>query len=275
MRRASLALVLVALASALGGCVVPLWWGPGFTGATRENLPESGPTFITVGSTTREDVLLALGEPDGEAADQSWFAYGSAWTKGGGGAFVFVGAPGGIVGGALGSERVVFRRLLLRFDAQGRVADSQFETQACRLMSGWGFINERSGTADPTPCLDVDGADLRTADAIAAALSPGAPAPPRHRGKWWPDERTRWTAPGHPFVEGTVLFTDTELLFFPPPGYAGPLPPPVRVAFADVAEVRYTDFHTKIQLIRRDGTRESFVFDEALREAIAARVPVK
>jgi len=41
------------------------------------------PKFIVSGKTTREDVLLELGEADGKALDESWLSYGCAFGRGG------------------------------------------------------------------------------------------------------------------------------------------------------------------------------------------------
>src|SRR5512139_1835933 len=65
---------------------------------SRENLAERVPEFIKAGVTTREEVFLALGEPDAVASDESWVAYGSAYNKGGIGLLV---AAGGSSGGVI------------------------------------------------------------------------------------------------------------------------------------------------------------------------------
>ena len=86
-------LALVASAALLSGCPVPL--PPTYDSASRQNVGEHIPDFIVNGETTRDDVLLRLGEPDGRGPGDRWFAYGSQYSKGG---VLFVMAAGGGAG---------------------------------------------------------------------------------------------------------------------------------------------------------------------------------
>ena len=90
---------LLAATLVLVGCPIPL--PARYESSSRENLPAQPLDWVTVGVTTREDVLLRLGEADGEAPDGSWLAYGSVYSKGG---VLFVLFAGGGAAGA-GSER--------------------------------------------------------------------------------------------------------------------------------------------------------------------------
>ncbi len=101
---------LLAAVLALAGCPIPL--PAGYQASSRENLPAEPLDWVTVGVTTREDVLLKLGEADGEAPDGSWLAYGSAYAKGG---VLFVLFAGSSAAGA-GGETVRYHRLIISFD---------------------------------------------------------------------------------------------------------------------------------------------------------------
>lgn len=141
--------MIVALASALTACPIPL--PSGYEADSRENLPAAPLDWITVGATTREQVLLELGEADGEGRDGSWLAYGSAYSKGG---VAFVVLAGGSGAGG-GGEKIEYRRLVVSFDEGGRVASVDLVTREC-----WESIVAMgsSGTRTP-PCLRTDSPD--------------------------------------------------------------------------------------------------------------------
>ena len=73
--------ILAVLASiSLAGCPVPI--PPGYEGSSRQNVPGMVPVFIKPAETSREDVMMCLGEPDAVAVDESWISYGSAYGYG-------------------------------------------------------------------------------------------------------------------------------------------------------------------------------------------------
>ena len=265
----------VALAAAMmaTGCVFPVWWGPGF-GASRHNLSPEGPTFIVASRTTRQEVLLTLGEPDGEAPDESWFAYGSAWTEGGAGVAVIVIAPApgaGMAGGFFGTEKVVFRRLLVHFDAQGTVNASHFETRTCRESSGGVFVmtggTGQGGVTETAPCIDITGIEFRRQQQLDAVAFAGPQETPAQDAVWVRGPVT--TVRG--LVRGRVLVTQSALVFLPPPGVYGQLPRPLVIAFSDVAEVTSRDFGTITRVTRRDGARFTFRLPSAVRDLVTQR----
>lgn len=136
----------------LAGCLYPV--PSGFGTDSRENIQNEAPEFIRTGVTTREDVLMALGEPDSAAADDSWIFYASAYTTGGIGFFV------ASWGAAAFTERFGERtsRLIIRFDEHGLVTQVIFESEEC-IRSIWGddpFIE------DSEHCLDILGNDIPT-----------------------------------------------------------------------------------------------------------------
>ena len=145
IRRAGVLVTAVILA----GCPIPL--PAGYFPDSRENVPAQRPDWIAAGTTTREEVLLKLGEADGAAGDGSWLAYGSAYSKGG---VLFVVAAGNAAGG-VGGERVEYRRILISFDGDGRVADVEYITRDCwEAVAG---VNSSGGRTPP--CLKADASD--------------------------------------------------------------------------------------------------------------------
>jgi hypothetical protein len=129
----------------LVGCPIPL--PAGYESSSRENVSTVPLDWLTVGVTTREDVLLRLGEADGEAPDGSWLAYGSAYSKGG---VVFVLFAGGSAAGA-GGERIEYRRLIASFDDRGVLSAIDTVSRNCwESVFGMGSVGGQS-----PPCLEV------------------------------------------------------------------------------------------------------------------------
>ncbi len=99
-------LVLVLGSVTLPGCLpIPLL--PGDTSGTRLNIGSVVPDFVVVGKTTRSDVLLGLGEPDGASEHGRQFTYTRVTRKGG--VFVLlVGNYPGVAGAK--ARRIVYLR---------------------------------------------------------------------------------------------------------------------------------------------------------------------
>jgi hypothetical protein len=103
---------------------------------------------IEVGKTTRVDVLLALGEPDGRAVDERWFTYSSARPFEAG--FVGIGSWEYVKG--------TVNRLVVQFDATGIVSNVDFQQSHCS-----GFLSAQG-------CVDVRGSDLIAADIASGKM---------------------------------------------------------------------------------------------------------
>lgn len=133
-----------ALVSA--GCPVPL--PAGYTASSRENLGAEVTSRLVAGVTTREDVLLLLGEPDQAPADGAWLAYNSVYGRGG---VLFVLFAGGGAAGA-GGEQMEYRRLVVTFDEQGRLLNAEYVSKEC-----WeGIVGMGSSGGRSPPCLDTE-----------------------------------------------------------------------------------------------------------------------
>jgi hypothetical protein len=148
---------------ALGGCI-PFATPHLLQPSSRGDVTTATQQRFEVGETTRTDVLLALGAPDGHAADDSWFTYGSARTSEVGG-FLFL-----LVSG-VGAEHVNTHvsRLLVKFDSHGIVSNVDLQQSQCS-----GFMVSQG-------CLDLKGKELTAADGarvqgygIALLSFPGA-----------------------------------------------------------------------------------------------------
>jgi len=121
--------MLLAVATVLGGCaaaIFPTFEHRSETAGTRGEIPERSIAFLHVGSTTRSDVLLALGEPDLAINDDRWFAY--RWVMMTGGWFFIVAANSPV--GAAGEFDKTYA-LIMEFDERGVV--QRFETKQEKL----------------------------------------------------------------------------------------------------------------------------------------------
>ena len=141
--------MIVPAALALTACPRPL--PSGYEADSRENVPAAPLDWIAPGVTTREDVLLRLGEADGEGVDGSWLAFGSAYSKGG---VAFVVLAGGS-GAAAGGENIEYRRLIVSFDERGRVLAFDLVSRECWESS---FAMGSSDSRTP-PCLKTGSPD--------------------------------------------------------------------------------------------------------------------
>jgi hypothetical protein len=247
--RAFLTLVLMAAAAALvlTGCPVPLV--PRDLQGSRQNMGERRPDFIVGQVTTREDILLRLGEPDGRWAEDRWFVYGSRRSEGGV-SFMF-GRPTTSVS----SEAIRYRRLLLRFDEKGLVESASFVD---RLCSSYAFRLE-STVAESDPCLDVRSDDV----------APGGWVDDRAVLGLEPDETIRERLPdaayrsGDQWVPGAILVTNRAIVFFCGAESCTGLPPRLtadRIASVAQGPDDATLGGRTVVVVLRDGSHQVFGF---------------
>jgi outer membrane protein assembly factor BamE (lipoprotein component of BamABCDE complex) len=141
--------VILAVSLFLAGCPVPI--PSGYASSSRENLSAEVTDQLVPGVTTREEVLLLLGEPDGVGPNASWLAYGSVRGEGG---VVFVIFAGGSAAGA-GGEKMEYRRLIARFDERGVMTNAQFVDREC--WEGIGGMGNAGGRTEP--CIQANAPD--------------------------------------------------------------------------------------------------------------------
>lgn len=133
--------LIVTLVVATAGCPVP--FKSGYSDTSRQNLSADSARQLAIGVSTRQDVLIRLGEPDESAPDESWFIYGSTYGQGG---IVFVLFAGGSAAGA-GWEKMEYRRLLVTFDEKGLLTKAEFGSKEC--LEGIIAIDQGGGRSGP------------------------------------------------------------------------------------------------------------------------------
>lgn len=106
MRAILFVCVIIATLSLAGCLIVP---ADHYKGYSRENVSEEPSAGIVPGTTTREEVLMRLGEPDRASEDESEFWYMASKVK------------GGIIVGYSGSDIVIDYIHAIGFDRNGRV----------------------------------------------------------------------------------------------------------------------------------------------------------
>ena len=171
MRRASACRAVFAgsLATLLSGCVpIPYVIPPlGYTSESRHNLGERAPSFIVQGQTSREEVLYALGEPD--TADDQTFSYVSASRHGGVGTLI-VPYGGNQIPDAQ-TQRVLFRRLIVQFDADGRVSHFENQSKTCSIghVDNDLFNHQGVSVSSFYRCLNAPSLDVTVSEAKTPA----------------------------------------------------------------------------------------------------------
>jgi outer membrane protein assembly factor BamE (lipoprotein component of BamABCDE complex) len=175
--RAATSAALAACALLSAGCI-PIVALPTLDSTSRGNVPTAVPSELLVGTSSRIDVLLALGEPDGRGPDDRWFSYASTKTWGTGGVLI---VPPLVSGVFAGGESV--SRLLITFDDAGSLSEARLESRNCPqagLYVSAAAATARQANSSTSYCLNPAGTDSpeakyeETAQLAALRPDPGA-----------------------------------------------------------------------------------------------------
>jgi len=245
-----LAVLLLVLTTS--GCV-PIIYSARYEAPSRQNLSDAVPAFIESGRTTMADVLLALGDPDTIAADESWIAYVSSYREGGGGAALVLvsSSSAGLLGGAF--KEMLYRRLLVHFDATGIVTAATLDLVNCSNTDV--FVGDASGSM--APCFDVTSTDIVARTLVANLQEAGETNVVVYR--------RAELLPTH--QRGMVAVSDTAIHFVATGIYRTPRFPDIDIALADLtgAELGGHAFHLsaegrrRVTLKREDAEIATFV----------------
>jgi len=115
LARHGMRLLMMGAVVLVSGClIIPV---PEYkAGGSRGNINEETTAQFQIGVTTKEDVILLLGEPDYSSEDGRRLGYSWGRVK----AWLFVGGPGAGAAGEISREYF----LSLVFDEEGRLADT-------------------------------------------------------------------------------------------------------------------------------------------------------
>ncbi len=168
--RAATSAALAACALLSAGCI-PIVALPTLDSSSRGNVPAAVPSDLLVGTSSRIDVLLALGEPDGRGPDDRWFSMHR--RKPGTGGVLIV--PPLISGVFAGGESV--SRLLMTFDEAGSLSEARLENRKCPQAGLYmSAATARQANSSTSYCLNPAGTDSPEAKseetAQLAALRP-------------------------------------------------------------------------------------------------------
>ncbi len=111
----------------LTSCVIPIPPTNAVVTGMRDNIGDRVPDFIISNVTTREEVLMHLGQADNSQAGEWQLSYRSGVHRGG--ILIFVAAQGGIAGYIYGRE--LHRILIVEFDEAGVVKSTRLQTELC------------------------------------------------------------------------------------------------------------------------------------------------
>ena len=251
-------LALALAAATISGCIsVPFPLASGPLPDSRMNIPAQIPSAIAIGHTSRREVLLELGEPDGIGPNDAWYSYGSAFSHGGLGILTVS------YGGSYDARHnVEVRRLFLKFDSSGVVSSVNLETKRCPMWTS-DLLRHVS-----LPCLDIQGADV--------ARQESSPLPSSRLGQFNYVTRRPGDCSTHGKLtaEGAVgtleIFADVMLLA-PTPGeqkeysaYLNPAPADsLKIPLEGVQSVQYVKgrwFWKWLNVRMKDGTCFSLQF---------------
>ncbi len=166
--------VLILLGLLLSGCIyVPL--PPSVVDSCHQHIFEDPSSEISIGSTSRAEILLMLGEPDYSYRDDRLFVYINRQGRSGTGVLVSN-------VGLAGYDRFTLHRLFVTFDQQGIVASSSYEAVPCSPPI----------TEQPEQCFDPRGkkAFLQLAHQGIRTAWIGSVFWQKGESKWWQQEFT-------------------------------------------------------------------------------------
>jgi len=214
---------VLLLVLAMTGCV-PIIYPARYEKPSRQNLTDAVPAFIETGRTTMADVVLALGDPDTVAADESWVAYASTYREGGGGAALVLAGGGqmGLLGGA--TKQMLYRRLLVRFDDAGVVKEATLDVVDCSEADF--FLGQAAGSSPP--CFDVDSRDVAAYDLATRLAAAG-------ETNVLVFSRTEWLTTHE---RGMVAVSDTAIHFVPSVDDRWSGSPGAKVKLADLTDAQ-------------------------------------
>jgi len=217
----SLGLLLLALA--MSGCI-PIVYTARYEAPSRQNLTDEVLGLAEVGRSSMADVVLALGDPDTVAADESWIAYASTFREGGGGAALLLagGGSAGLLGGA--TKQMLYRRLLVRFDGAGVVAEATLNVVDCSEADF--YLGQ--GVSSSPPCFDVTSRDLLALDLAARLQAQGETHVVTLNHVEWLTTRER----------GMLALSDTAIHFVPSVDSRWTGSPGVKLALADLTDAQ-------------------------------------
>jgi outer membrane protein assembly factor BamE (lipoprotein component of BamABCDE complex) len=241
--KASINIILIVLMSMLlTACPIPLPRGD--TSDSRQNVGDVVPDFIIAGKTTRSDVLLALGEPDGITEHGERFTYTRRTREGG---VMFVMAAGSSAGG-VSTETLTYRRLIVTFDGSGIVTNAHSEQVSCterELMMGQGIRS--------TPCVSASGHDLYLSS-IGTVFTPSL----WHQGVHG-FELIRGFHLESPAINGSLVVGETHIYFFLSDADSKS-EPRLGISYADIENISVETFgfNKRVVIKRLSGMYESF-----------------
>ncbi len=244
-RSARLVACMLACAC-LAGCVIPIPTPPGDMASSRLNIGDAVPAFIAVGRTTRDDVLLDLGEPDFVSQHEQIYTYVRVSSEGG---VMLVGGAGMGAGGAIGSESMLYRFLTITFDKRGMVASARSEQARCRQAQP----DQDSGTHDFGPCAYPPG-QARVLARFGRVFVPSRWVPGTAGYAWRQALRLVPPAP-----HGALVIGESRIEFFAQ-NADDESTPLAGTAYSDIVGISLdsTVAGQRVVMELRDGSKESF-----------------
>lgn len=245
-------LFIVLMSAVLTSCAFPVSPGPSYD--SRENIPSAAPAFIVAGTTSRAEVLLRLGEPDGATKDDRQFVYVQrAYT---GGYRAFLAGPGSAHAIQWGAVKMAYDRLIVEFDGENTVTFSRHERISC--------TEKYDSSHSDDPCMDVANLDMKLKSNAAIFNNVAWCRSSTYTG-WW---ISRKSALEMGCLIGNLVIGDTAVLLYPENADNKSVPlltlPYIEISSAEKLKHAIYDSYG-IVLQRVDGSRDVVrVFSEPI-----------
>jgi hypothetical protein len=262
--RAVSAALLVLGCGLLEGCVaipIPVARSSGPVAGSRAEVSKALPEQIVVGHTTRTDVLLLLGEPDGHGYQDRWFAYGSSVGRGGVGWSLFIATYGG-AGVAKVGDWETSRRAIIHFDDFGVVSRVDFDEKNCTTARD-SIGNHDCPDAGGREISSAEEAQRANAERAAQLIAAGAVLAEYGRFEWTvshvPDCRRRElgsTLGAGLIIGDELLIAEHAILHSGASGYGQGVRPYAVLKYEDISDVRPVK-HVLVRwipILTRDGS---------------------
>jgi len=211
---------------------------------TRQNIGEMVPDFIVPSVTTRADVLLKLGEPDGASENGRQFTYTRGVRVGG---YNFVACTIKCIEGT--TEKMQYDRLIVSFDYADVVAGARHEQILC---------DETIPPNVTAPCVNLAGRDLLAANQLGVPEADLFPLAMWYHGVR-PNIFQEFPADG---TAGSLVVGESSILFYSPDADSKSAPL-LTLPYAEIASIdiprSFLGQASGVLITRTNGTQDTFI----------------
>jgi hypothetical protein len=246
----TVAMTLVVLLLSATGCVfIPIPTKHYDSGYARTNINQHVQQQFVPGRTTREDIIVALGEPDAVSLDELHLAYRSEKAV----ALWILAAGGGYSGVLTGGTIYKNRFFVFDFNSQGRF-------QTARQTGQFGMVQGSHESELRSPVFTAGGSN-----AVIAMIA-GEPVQREYPQSFWlaGSDLAGWKGAGYTVGQPGHLFcTESNLAFATEAQFAN-TEPILKLPFADIEETHLDKYFRARRLVvhLKNGVVHAFLINK-------------